>query len=78
MDKEESKKLGNDVAKAGGYDAQAIVHVFMAALHYSGFHGFAEEVQECWNHGAEREEEMAHLPQGSLKVGFWPTFARKG
>jgi hypothetical protein len=70
MDAEESKKLGNDVAKAVGYDALKIVHVFMAALHYAGFHGFADEVQGCWNQGAEREEQMAHLPKGSLKVGF--------
>ena len=70
MDKEESKKLGHDMVKAVGYDALNLVHVFMAALHYSGFHGFADEVQECWNHGAEREEQMSHLPKGSLKVGF--------
>jgi hypothetical protein len=70
MDKEESKKLGHDVAKAVGYDAVKIVHVFMAALHYSGIHGFADEVQECWNQGAEQEEQMFHLPKGSLKVGF--------
>ena len=70
MDEKESKKLGNDVAMAVGYDAVKIVHVFMAALHYSGFHGFADEVQECWNAAAEREEEMSHLLIGSLKVGF--------
>jgi hypothetical protein len=70
MDKEESKKLGNDVAMAVAYDAVTIVNVFMAALHYSGFHGFAEEVQECWNKGAAQEEQMSHLPEGSLKVGF--------
>jgi hypothetical protein len=70
MDAEDSKKLGNDVAKAVGYDALKIVHVFMAALHYSGFHGFANEVQDCWNRGAEREEQISHLPKGSLKVGL--------
>jgi hypothetical protein len=70
MDAEESKKLGNDVATAVGYDALKIAHAFIAALHYSGFHGFADEVQECWNHGAGREEQMSHLPKGSLKVGF--------
>jgi hypothetical protein len=70
MDKEESKKFGNGVAKAVGYDALNLVRVFMAALHYSGFHGFAEEVQECWNKGAAQEEQMSHLPEGSLKVGF--------
>ena len=70
MDKEKSKKLGNDLATAVGYDALKIVHAFMAALHYSGFHGFAEEVQECWNNGAGREEQMLRLPKGSLKVGF--------
>jgi hypothetical protein len=70
MDEEESKRLGHDVAKAVGYDAQMIVHVFMAALHYTGFHGFADEVQECWNQGAEREERISHLPKGSLKVAL--------
>ena len=70
MDTEESKKLGHDVAKAVGYDGLNLVHVFMAALHYSGFHGFDDEEQECWNKGAEREQQMAHLPKGILKVGF--------
>jgi hypothetical protein len=70
MDKEELRKLGYDVATAVGHDGLKIVHVFMAALHYAGFHGFADEVQECWNHGAEREEQMLDLPEGSLKVGF--------
>ena len=55
--------------EGGGYDGPKIVDVFIVALHYSGVHGLADEVQECWNKEAEREEQMSHLPKGSLKVG---------
>ena len=70
MDKDESQNFGWDVAKAVGYDGAKIVDVFIAALHYSGVHGFADEVQESWNNEAEREEQMFRLSTGSLGVGF--------
>lgn len=70
MDKEELKNFGWDVAKAVGYDGTKIVDVFIAALHYSGIHGFADEVQESWNKEAEQEEQMFRLSKGSLQVGF--------